>query len=52
MLGDIKRQRAKLGWLLGYAWFLGEAIRDQVAILPFYTLFSRLNIPTKFLVQN
>lgn len=35
MLGDIKRRRAKLGWLLGYAWFLGEAIRDQVAILPF-----------------
>jgi hypothetical protein len=35
MLGDIKRRRAKLEWLLGYAWFLGEAIRDQVAILPF-----------------
>jgi hypothetical protein len=35
MLGDIKCRRAKLEWLLGYAWFLGEAIRDQVAILTF-----------------
>jgi hypothetical protein len=51
MLGDIKRQRAKLGWLLGYAWFLGEAIRDQVAILLFQTHSFRLNIPAKFLVQ-
>jgi hypothetical protein len=52
MLGDIKRQRAKLEWLLGYAWFLGEAIRDQVAILTF-NLISSLppNIPTKILVQ-
>jgi len=47
MLGDIKRQWAKLEWLLGYAWFLGEAIRDQVAILPFYPP----NIPAKILVQ-
>jgi hypothetical protein len=52
MLGDIKRQRAKLEWLLGYAWFLGEAIRDQVAILPFQPHFSCSNIPTKFLVQS
>jgi hypothetical protein len=52
MLGDIKRRRAKLEWLLGYAWFLGEAIRDQVAILTFQPHFSRPNIPTKFLVQS
>jgi len=52
MLGDIKSQRAKLEWLLGYAWFLGEAIRDQVAILPFNLIFSLPpNIPTKILVQ-
>ena len=52
MLGDIKRQRAKLEWLLGYAWFLGEAIRDQVAILPFNIISSRQpNIPAKILVQ-
>jgi hypothetical protein len=52
MLGDIKRRRAKLGWLLGYAWFLGEAIRNQVAILPFNPIFSLPpNIPTKILVQ-
>jgi hypothetical protein len=44
MLGDIKRRRAKLEWLLGYAWFLGEAIRDQVAILTF--------LPTKYSYQN
>jgi len=52
MLGDIKSQRAKLEWLLGYAWFLGEAIRDQVAILPFNPIYSiQPNIPTKILVQ-
>ena len=52
MLGDIKRQRAKLEWLLGYAWFLGEAIRDQVAILPYNPISSLpTNIPTKILVQ-
>jgi hypothetical protein len=52
MLGDIKCQRAKLEWLLGYAWFLGEAIRDQVAILTFNPIFSLPpNIPAKILVQ-
>ena len=29
----------ELGWLLGYAWFLGEAIRDQAAILIFSLLY-------------
>jgi len=52
MLGDIKRRRAKLEWLLGYAWFLGEAIRDQVAILTFQPHLSCPNIPIKFLVQS
>ena len=40
MLGDIERRRAKLEWLLGYAWFLGEAIRDQAAILIFSLVFT------------
>jgi hypothetical protein len=52
MLGDIECQRAELGWLLGYAWFLGEAIRDQAAILTFQPRLSRQNIPIKFLVQS
>jgi hypothetical protein len=51
MLGDIKRRRAKLEWLLGYAWFLGEAIRDQVAILSYLATSLPPNIPAKFLVQ-
>jgi len=47
----------ELEWLLGYAWFLGEAIRDQAAILIFKPglifkpCLSFLNIPIKFLVQ-
>ena len=41
----------ELGWLLGYAWFLGEAIRDQAAILISKPRLYRQNIPIKFLVQ-
>ena len=52
MLGDIESQRAELEWLLGYAWFLGEAIRDQAAILIFQPRFHRPNISIKFLVQS